>query len=128
MEKTWPQEAIDFGMVDLKQTRTRILKLIGNKKFLGIPKVPLTLRNISRHLYGCEDVIFDNENTIFKSQRQFKANYWKSTDITENLEALSECDLVDTIGNEYVLTKKGEELFQKLMGIVSRNKTDKEKE
>ena len=48
-----------------------------------------------------------------------------SYELHENLETLQECDLVDKVGNKYVLTEKGEKAAKELLGTHSEEEIRK---
>jgi len=48
-----------------------------------------------------------------------------SYELHENLETLQECDLVDKVGNKYVLTEKGERAAKELLGTHSEEEIRK---
>jgi hypothetical protein len=107
----------DYGLTNPNSTRARILKLIASKeKETTVPKLPLNFKNISIALWGCPDIAWENLNTVWKSNRQRLANYWKCTDIEQNLETLCECGLVDGDEKEgYFLTDEGRQVAQEMM-------------
>lgn len=119
----------DIGIIDVNGTRARIIRIIGFKGIKGVPTVPLNFRNICRHLYGCPEVDFDNQNTVWKSNRERKANYWKSTDILENLESLEESGLVEEkTPSEFVLTDEGRKVYAEIQNCLSSKFNQGEKQ
>jgi hypothetical protein len=70
----------------------------------------LNFKGISITLWKHPNIQWENLSTVWKSERQRLANYWKSTDVKQNLETLCDCGLID--GDEkdgYILTDEGRE-------------------
>ncbi len=95
----------DFGMTNPDCTRSLILKVIAQNQ-----NCLMTFESISKRLWGNPNIMWENLHTVWRSERQRLANYWKSTDVKQNMETLCDCGLID--GDEkdgYVLTDEGRE-------------------
>lgn len=91
----------DYGLTNSNSTRSLILKAIAEKG-------PLNFETVSKQLWGNPNVNWENLHTVWRSERQRLANYWKCTDIQQNLETLCDCGLIDGDEKEgYIITDEG---------------------
>ena len=99
----------DYGLTNPNGTRSLILKAISNKT----PNIVANFKSISIGLWGNPNIVWENLSTVWRSERQRLANYWKSTDIVQNLETLCDCGLIDGDEKEgYTLTVEGRQVIE----------------
>ncbi len=113
----------DYGLTNPNSTRSLILKTIAEieKGFPGVDATIANFKTISLKLWGNPNVMWENLHTVWRSERQRLATYWKSTDILQNLETLCDCGLID--GDEkdgYILTEEGQQAIRELQSLDNK--------
>ena len=97
----------DYG---LEGIRAKIIKIIGNR----VNKGKIKHKTLCWYLYPDLDIEFENRRRQWKSFREYTNNYWKSTEVEENLQTLSECDLIKEDKGIITLTELGWQVHHSL--------------
>jgi len=100
-----------YGIDSMKSTRAYIINLIGLRE-------QLNLRQLSILLFNNENIMFDYpKNYTWKSTKHRSKNFWKSTEIFENLQALWDYGIIENLGGmhlsttSYKLTPEGTTIY-----------------